>query len=297
MDFLIRNMAKEDINRVGEIIYEAFNSVAIKYGYISNVNSVEEGSRLAWTLFHHGPCERLVAEVEGRVVGSACLSIRGDFAGLGPAVVDPYCQDKAMGKELISGVLKKAENLKSIRTFTESFNPAAFSLYYFSSNFMPVADVLDLFHNGIAQNLTDQSCNVSQTTMKDIEEIYIYDYPRSKLDRRPDIRFYINWGKVLAFRHQQKIRGFLVCLPGPRWVQLGPLVAEGEEEAECLFRYALMFYKGKNFRSRIMAKDYKLAKALKGVGFRIYCMNNLLVRGKWRPSKFIEAFGIFPEAV
>ena len=58
MDFLLRDMDKKDINRVGEIIYEAFSAVAMKYGYASNVDNVEEGIRLAWALFHHGPCER-----------------------------------------------------------------------------------------------------------------------------------------------------------------------------------------------------------------------------------------------
>jgi len=160
-----------------------------------------------------------------------------------------------------------------------------------------VADLLDVCLDGEAQQALNLSNHVSQMTTRDIDEVYTYDSPRSKLDRRPDLKFYANWGKVFVYRNQSRIRGFLACLPGPRRVQLGPLVAEGEEEAECLFRHALALFKNRKFRSRVMARDYTFVRSLKGFGFRIYCINMLLVRGPWRPSQYIEAFGIFPEAV
>ena len=297
MDLLIRNMTKEDIDRVGEIIYDGFSALAKRYGYTSNVDSAEEGKRLAWAMFHHGPCERLVAEVENRVVGSTCLNLRGDLAGLGPTVVDPSSQDKTVGVALARAVLKKAEPLGGTRTIVEAFNPAAFTPCYFTLDFIPVADLLDVTLSGKVPQALDPCNNVSQITLKDLDDIYAYDSPRSKLDRRSDFKFYVNWGKVLVYRDQSQIRGFLACLPSPRWVQLGPLVAEGEEEAECLFRHALVLFKDKNFRSRIMVRDYKLAKALRGFGFKIYCLESLMVRGSWRPGQYVEAFGTFPEAV
>jgi len=297
MDFLIREMTKEDIPRVGEILYEGFSAVATEYGYTSNINSAEEGRRLAWALFHHGPSERLVAEAENRVIGSTCLNLRGDFAGLGPTVVDPHSKNKTIGRELIRAVLEKAEPSRGSRTIVEAFNPAIFSLCYFTLKYIPVTDLLDLYLYGEGQQALKSSNSVSQITTKDIDDVYTYDCPRSKLDRRPDLKFYVNWGKVLVYHDQSQIRGFLACLPGPRWVQLGPLVAEGEEEAECLFQHALTLFKNRKFRSRVMARDYTFVKALKGFGFRIYCINMLLVRGSWRPSQYIEAFGIFPEAV
>jgi hypothetical protein len=290
-------MTKEDISRVGEILYEGFSAVAAEHGYTSNINNVEEGRRLSWALFHHGPSERLVAESENRVIGSTCLNLRGDFAGLGPTVVDPYSKNKTIGRELIRAVLEKAEPSQGSRTIVEAFNPAIFSLCYFALNYMPVADLLDVYLDGEVQQTWNLSSHVSQMTAKDIDEVYTYDNPRSKLDRRPDLKFYVNWGKVFVYHDQSRIRGFLACLPGPRWVQLGPLVAEGEEQAECLFRHALAVFKNRRFRSRVMARDYTFVKSLKGFGFRIYCIDMLLVRGPWRPSQCIEAFGIFPEAV
>ena len=297
MNFSIRNMTRDDISRVGEILYEGFSAVAAKYGYTSNIDSVQEGRLLAWALFHHGPCERLVAEVENRVVGTTCLSLRGDFAGLGPTAIDPSCQDKAIARELVSTVLKKAGNLQSVRTFVEAFNPAIFSLGYFTLDLIPVAESLDLFLAGGTEQSLNLCSGVDQVRREDLEEVYTYDRPRSKLNRRTDLEYFARWGKVFVYRSQSQIRGFLACLPGSRWVQLGPLLAEGEEEAEALFRHALVFFKKENFRTRVMARDISLAKALKKLGFRLYCVNILMVRGAWRPSQYIETFGYFPEGV
>ena len=293
----IRNMIKGDIERVGEIIYEGFQALGLKYGYHSNIENVDEGKLLAWALFHHGPAERLVAEVDNRVVGTTCLSIRGNFGGLGPTVVDPNSEARGVGSKLIDSVIKRDERVKEVRTIIEAFNPAVFSLLYFKLNFVPVCDLLDVYLSKSGQLQLNSCENVSQISSDELDEICMYDRTRSKLDRRPDLKYYINWGKVLVYREKAKIKGFLACLPGPRWVQLGPLVAEGEAEAECLFQHALAVYNGKSFRSRVMIKDNGFVKALKDFGFKIYCINLVMVRGSWRPNKYVEAFGIFPEAV
>jgi hypothetical protein len=138
---------------------------------------------------------------------------------------------------------------------------------------------------------------VEELTLNDLDQVCTYDNPRSGLNRQTDFKYFTRWGKVFVYQHQSQIRGYLACLPGSRWVQLGPLVAEGQEEAKCLFRHALAFFKDRNFRTRIMARDHILANALKGLGFRLYCTDFLMVRGLWRPSQYAEALGIFPEGV
>ena len=143
----------------------------------------------------------------------------------------------------------------------------------------------------------DLGSNVTQLIPKDIPTIYSYDCPRSKVDRRPDFAYYVKWGRVFVYRYHSQIRGYLACLPGSESVQLGPLLAEGEEEAKCLFQHAVMVFKNRVCRTRIMARDYWLARGLKELGFKIYSINNLMVRGTWRPGQFVEAFGIFPEGI
>ncbi len=297
MNIQIRAMTKADIDRVGEIIYEGFTAVASHHGYAPNVSSLREGKLIAWAMFHHGPSEKLVVETDGHVVGSTHLSLRGDVAGLGPTVIDPHFQGKSVGRELISAVLKKAEDTSSIRTILEAFNPAVFALIYFSLGFELVTDLLDLVLKREVRQSLESCSNVEELALDDLDQVCAYDHPRSGLDRRPDFAYFARWGKVFVYRDRSQIRGYLACLPGSSWVQLGPLVAEGQEEAECLFRHAVASFKDRDFRTRIMARDHLLADALKGLGFRLYCPEFLMVRGLWRPGQYVEALGIFPEAV
>lgn len=292
----IRNMTKADKDQVGEILYESFNAGASKHGYAPKMQCVEVGKSWAWALLHYGSNELLVAEVENRIAGICCLSPRGDLGGVGPVVVSPNFQGYRIGSQLMDALLERAENLQSLRLIQEAFNPSSFSLFY-SHNFMPVANLLDLYRVGGAEQRLDQCSHVNELKANDLDAVYMYDCPRSKSDRRKDLEYYIKWGKVFVYRYQSQIRGYLVCLPGSGSVQLGPLLAEGEDEAGSLFQHALVDYNELYCQTRVMARDYMLVKSLMGFGFKIYCLNNLMVRGAWRPGKYIEAFGIFPEGV
>lgn len=290
----IRNMTRTDLDRVGEILFEAFNVGALKHGYAPKMHSVQEGTSWAWVMLRHGPSELLIAEVENRAVGICCLNPRGDHGGVGPVAVDPSFQGYGIGRRLMNVLVNRAEGLQSIRVFQDAFNPASFSLYY-SLNFMPVADLLNLFLDTGDRKGADLCSNVTELTAKDLDAVYTYDVPRSKLNRRTDLAYYVQWGKVFVYRYQSQIRGFLACLPGSRSVQLGPLVAEGEEEAVCLFQHALAVFNERPCQTRVMARDYLLVRTLEELGFKLYCLNILMVRGSWRPSQYIEAFGRFPE--
>jgi len=292
----IRDMTKADIDRVGELLFEAFNSGAAKHGYAPKMQRVDVGKSWAWALLHYGSNNLLIAEVENRIAGICCLSPRGELGGVGPVVVDQHFQGCRIGSQLMNALLKKAEGLKSLRLIQEAFNAASFSLFY-AADFMPVATLLDLYRTGGVEQRSGLSNNVSELMAQDIDAVNTYDGPRSKSDRRKDLAYYVKWGKVFVYRHQSQIRGFLVCMPGAESVQLGPLLAEGEEEAECLFRQAAVVFKERSCQTRVMARDHLLVKALIGLGFKTYCIDNLMVRGEWRPSQYVEAFGIFPEGV
>jgi predicted N-acetyltransferase YhbS len=294
MDTEIRNMTRADIGPVGEILFKAFNAVAEKHGYAPKFHSSDEGTAWAWALLRHRSSELLVAVVDNRVAGMCCLNARGDHAGLGPVAVDPAVQGSGIGTKLITALLRKAEGLRSVRLFQEAFNLSSFSLYY-SFDFLPVACMLELFMTAGAGASTSPQSGVAGLSTSDCEELIAYDGPRSQFDRRADFELYLAWGTVLAYRSAGEIRGFLVCLPGSRSVQLGPLVAEGEEEAGRLFRHAVGLFATSLLQTRVLARDRDLVRTLGGLGFLPYCLNNLMVRGSWRPGRHVEAFGRFPE--
>lgn len=297
MGTIVRDMTKGDTERVGELLYEAFTGVATKYGYAPVMQNVQEGKSWAWAMFHYGASEGLVAEVDGRVAGAVFLNKRGKHGGAGPMAIDPHFQGNTITATLMDAFMERAKELSSIRVIQEAFNIKSFSLLY-AYNFVPVAELLDLCLKGNSRQSPDQEqSSVSELTAKDIDELCRYDLPRSKFDHRPDFAYFFRWGKILVYRDQRGVRGYLVCLPGAGSVQLGPLLAEGEEEAESLFRSAVAVFKGKTCRTRVMARDSAFAHSLLKMGFRLYCLNLLMIKGVWRPGRYIEAFGRFPEGV
>ena len=296
MSAVIRDMTAKDIDGAGEMLFKAFNDVSSKHGHGVRIHNQQVAKVWAWSMLHYGHSDLLVAEIGNRVAGICCLNPRGRVGNVGPVAVHPDFQGHAVGRELMNALLKRAEGLESLRVIQEAFNRASFSLYY-SLNFMPVATVLELFLDGSIEKESDRCCsnNIRELSKKDLDEIHAYDNPRSKLDRRSDLEYYDKWGSVFVCRNQDQIRGFLACLPGSEFVQLGPLLAEGEEEAICLFRHAVEVFKGRDCRTRVMARDYVLVRALNGLHFRLQSVNNLMVRGSWRPDVYVEAFGIFPD--
>ena len=138
---------------------------------------------------------------------------------------------------------------------------------------------------------------VGEIVPSDIDEVYAYDGPRSKLDRRADLTYFARWAKVFVYRRHSQLCGFLACLRGLASVQFGPLAAEGEEEAEVLFRHALAVFKNRNCRTRVMAEDSVLVAALRNLSFEVYRIDLLMVRGIWHPATALRLLGPSPRGL
>jgi GNAT superfamily N-acetyltransferase len=289
----VRDMIPADLDPVGEVLFHAFNAGAARHGYAPKLKSVREATAWAGAILRHAPHEIVVAEADGRVAGICCLHPRGENGGIGPVAVDPSFQGEGIGRAMLKVVLERASGLASVRLYQEAYNAASFSLYY-AEGFLPAADLLDMTAEPEGSGVVPNG-PVEEMSPQAIDEGLDYDGPRSRYDRRGDLAFFLRWGKVFVTRSGGRISGMLSCLPGPASVQCGPLVAEGEEEAQRLYEHARAVYRDRQCQTRIMARDRSLAAALRGLGFRISCLNLLMVRGAWRPGKYIEAFGRFPE--
>jgi Acetyltransferase (GNAT) domain len=71
----------------------------------------------------------VVAERDGRIVGSNFLDERGPIRGVGPVSVDPAAQGQGVGRRLMEAVLKPSEGARGIRLLQDSFNVQSLSLY------------------------------------------------------------------------------------------------------------------------------------------------------------------------
>jgi len=73
----------------------------------------------------------VVAESEGRIVGSNCLDERAAIAGVGPITVDPNVQNRGVGRALMEAVLGRAEARRAagVRLVQAAFHNRSLSLY------------------------------------------------------------------------------------------------------------------------------------------------------------------------
>mgnify|MGYP000429745325 CR=1 FL=1 len=129
MTVTIRRMQEGDIPRVGEIMVTAFNDVFRRHGYPEPFPSPEAGTSLARGYLGLEPEQCFTACLNGQVVGSGFLHLRGNSAGIGPITVDPTCQTKGIGRAIMRAVIDAGSQCRSLRLVQDSFNVVSFPLY------------------------------------------------------------------------------------------------------------------------------------------------------------------------
>ena len=82
-------------------------------------------------MFSHPGFFCVVAERQGKIIGSNCLDERTTIAGLGPITVDPTVQNRAAGRPLMQAVMARAAERKfaGIRLVQAAYHNRSLSLY------------------------------------------------------------------------------------------------------------------------------------------------------------------------
>lgn len=127
----IRQAVPEDADICGRICYEAFATINDQHRFPPDVPSAEIGVGLLRMLFSHPGFYSVVAEAEGRIVGSNCLDERCAIAGVGPITVDPNVQNSGIGRTLMQAVMDRAQErgFPGIRLLQAAFHNRSLSLY------------------------------------------------------------------------------------------------------------------------------------------------------------------------
>jgi predicted N-acetyltransferase YhbS len=97
-----------DAPACGRICYEAFRTLAGYHRFPPDFPSPEHAAETLGRLLAHPRFYSVVAELDGRVVGSNLLDERSTIAGLGPITVDPGVQNAGVGRRLMLAALERA---------------------------------------------------------------------------------------------------------------------------------------------------------------------------------------------
>ncbi len=131
MALTLRPGRPEDATICGTICYDAFTTIAAQHNFPSSYASPEVAvARMVERLMHPG-FYAVVAELDGRVVGSNFLDERSAIAGLGPITVAPSVQNRSIGRHLMQDVLERvaARRYLGVRLVHASYHIRALSLY------------------------------------------------------------------------------------------------------------------------------------------------------------------------
>jgi GNAT superfamily N-acetyltransferase len=121
----------EDAPVCGRICCEAFTKINADHSFPPDLPSPEAGIGLLSMMFSHPRFYGVVAESQGRVVGSNCLDERSAIAGVGPITIDPNVQNQGIGRRLMVAVMDRAEerNFPGVRLLQAAFHNRSLSLY------------------------------------------------------------------------------------------------------------------------------------------------------------------------
>src|SRR5688572_21915748 len=95
---VLRPGRPDDARAAARICYEAFHAIATRHGFPPDFPSVDVAHGLISELLANDKVYSIVAERDGRVVGSNFLWVADPIAGVGPITVDASAQDGSVGR-------------------------------------------------------------------------------------------------------------------------------------------------------------------------------------------------------
>ena len=127
----LRAPRPEDAEPLGRICYGAFGVIADAHSFPRDFPSPEVAIGLMTSVIANPGFHGVVAEEDGRIVGSNFLDERGAVCGLGPITVDPDIQNKGVGRALMQAVLERAaeRDAPGVRLLQAGYHTRSLSLY------------------------------------------------------------------------------------------------------------------------------------------------------------------------
>ena len=131
MDIRIREALPDDWQECGRICYEAFATLAARHGFPPDFPTVAAAAEPIRYLINHPAIYGMVAEGDGRILGSNFLDERSAISGLGPISVDCDAQDHHVGRVLMTAALDRAveRHTLGVRLLQIAYHNRSLSLY------------------------------------------------------------------------------------------------------------------------------------------------------------------------
>jgi len=131
MSLVLRVACPDDAAPCGDICYRAFTTISEAHNFPPDFPGPEVAVGLLAMLVSHPGIYGVVAELDGRIVGSNFIDERSTIPGIGPITVDPAVQNRSTGRRLMEHVLERAASrgAPGVRLVQTAFHNRSLSLY------------------------------------------------------------------------------------------------------------------------------------------------------------------------
>ena len=231
----LRAGRSEDADTCGSICYEAFKALGDQHNFPPDLPSPEVAGGLILSLLSRGDIYSVVAEVDGRVVGSNFLWENGAIAGVGPITIDPSAQNVAVGRRLMEDVLQRARErgIAGVRLVQAAYHNRSLALYT-KLGFDTREPLSTLQGPAIGQDIPGYA--VRSATEDDLGACNKLCLKVHGHDRGPELLEAVGQGTVTVVEHGGRITGYTTMIGF-----FGHTVGESNEELKALIGAAPAF--------------------------------------------------------
>jgi GNAT superfamily N-acetyltransferase len=127
----LRPATTDDAAACGRVCYDAFCAINDEHRFPHDFPSAEVTAGLLRMLIEHPGFYGVVAERDGKIIGSNFLDERSTIVGVGPISVDPAVQNQGVGRQLMRAVIERAASrgVPGVRLCQATFHRRSLCLY------------------------------------------------------------------------------------------------------------------------------------------------------------------------
>jgi predicted N-acetyltransferase YhbS len=131
MSVTLRPGIPPDAAPCGVICYNAFRAIAEAHNFPHDFPNPQVATKLLSGLLAHPGFYAVVAELDGRVVGSNFVDERSTIAGIGPITVDPAVQNRTIGRQLMQQAMERVAQRRfpGVRLVQAAYHSRTLALY------------------------------------------------------------------------------------------------------------------------------------------------------------------------
>ena len=206
-EVVIRPATPQDAAGCGDICYRAFAAINAAHNFPCDFPHPEAAAGAIAGMFSAPGMYCVVAERNGRMLGSNCLDERSIIHGIGPITVDPDTQNHGVGRKLMEVVIDRAHQrgAAGIRLVQAAFHNRSLSLY--ASLGFDIREPLSVLQ-GRTRERSISGCAVRPATAADLPACNALSHRVHGFDRGVDLAQSVQQGTALVTERGGRITAY-----------------------------------------------------------------------------------------